>query len=138
MKKHLLQLVSRRGNLAARGMTLIEIMVVVFILGLIATVVAINVADSATNAEISTAKLDIKALEQGLDMYRLKKGRYPTTAEGLSVLYSSNTLKGSLKKDPWGNDYVYIFPGQKNPRGFDLLSYGPDGQPSGDDISNSD
>jgi len=139
MRSHLQKLFARKANLGARGMTLIEIMVVVFILGLIATVVAVNVADSATNAEISKARLDIKGLEQGLDMYRLKKGRYPTTSEGLQVLYSSNTLKGTLSKDPWGNDYVYLYPGQKNPKGFDLMSYGPDGNPGGgDDITNSD
>lgn len=139
MKKHLLKLIARRGNVGARGMTLIEIMVVVFILGLIATVVAINVRDAAGGAEVSAAKLDIKALEQGADMYRLKKGRYPNTSEGIGALYSSGTLKGSPKKDPWGNDYVYLFPGQKNSNGPDIVSYGPDGNPGGgDDISNVD
>lgn len=132
MKKHLQKLFSRRGNVGARGMTLIEIMVVVFILGLIAAVVGVNVAGTAQHAEIQTAQMDLKGLEQGLDMYRLKKGRYPNTGEGLAVLYSSGTLKGSPKKDPWGNDYVYMNPGQSG-RGFDLMSYGPDGNPGGGD-----
>ncbi|WP_373045537.1 type II secretion system major pseudopilin GspG [Vulgatibacter sp.] len=139
MKSYLQKLVAKRGNVGARGMTLIEIMVVVFILGLIATVVAINVQDAASNAEAKAAQLDIKAIEQGMDMYRLKKGRYPNTSEGIGVLYSSGTLKGSPKKDPWGKDYVYLYPGQKNPKGFDLISYGPDGNPGGgDDITNAD
>lgn len=138
MKAFLLQLFTRRGNVGARGMTLIEIMVVVFILGLIATVVAVNVQGAAEGAEINTAQLDIKGLEQGLDMYRLRNGKYPSTAEGLGVLYSSGVLKGSLKKDPWGRDYVYVYPGQKNPKGYDLMSYGPDGVPNtADDITNA-
>jgi len=138
MKAYLQKLFAKRGNVGARGMTLIEIMVVVFILGLIATVVAVNVQDAAGNAEMKAAQLDIKGYEQALDMYRLQKGRYPTSSEGLGILHSSGKVKGSLKKDPWGRDYVYLYPGQKNPKGFDLMSYGPDGNPGGgDDITNS-
>lgn len=121
----------------ARGMTLIEIMVVVAILGLIATVVAVSVGGSFDTAKIDKAKLDIKGFETGLDLYKLKKGRFPNTSEGLSVLFSEGMLKGSLAKDPWDKDYAYISPGQKNPKGFDITSYGPDGNPGGgDDISN--
>ncbi len=124
MKSYLRKLAAARG---ARGMTLIEIMVVVFILGLIATVIAINVGGVSDTAKIETAKLDIKGFEQALDLYMLKKGSYPNASEGLNVLYSEGILKGSLKKDPWGKDYVYLYPGQKNPRGFDLYSYGASG-----------
>ena len=133
MKAYLQKLFAKRGNVGARGMTLIEIMVVVFILGLIAAVVGVNVAGTAEHAEVQTAQMDIKGIEQGLDMYRLRKGKYPSTSEGIGVLYSSGVLKGTPKKDPWGRDYVYLFPGQNNPKGYDLMSYGPDGNPGGGD-----
>ena len=90
----------------ARGMTLIEIMVVVAILGLIATVVAVSVGGSFETAKLDSAKLDIRGFETGLDLYKLKKGRYPNTSEGLGVLYSEGMLKGSIKKDPWDKDYA--------------------------------
>jgi len=136
MKSQLRKALSRRTNVGARGMTLIEIMVVVFILGLIAAVVAINVSDASESAQIDKAKLDIRGFEQGLDLYKLKKGRYPNTSEGLGVLYSTGILKGSLTKDPWSRDYVYLSPGQRNPKTYDIISYGPDGVQSGDDIVN--
>lgn len=132
------RLASARSR-GARGMTLIEIMVVVAILGLIAGVVAFNMQGTMGSAQVDKARLDINGFEQGLDIYKLKKGRYPNSSEGLQVLYNEGILKGALPKDPWGKDYIYLFPGQKNPRGFDIMSYGPDGsQGGGDDITNSD
>jgi general secretion pathway protein G len=127
MKNYLRRLLSARRE-GARGMTLIEIMIVVFILGLIATVVAVNVGGVSEDAKIKAAQLDIRGFENALDVYMLRKGGYPNTSEGLGVLYSEGILKGSLKKDPWGRDYVYVFPGQRNPRSFDVYSYGPGGQ----------
>jgi len=124
MKNYLRKIAAARSKNGARGMTLIEIMVVVFILGLIATVIAINVGGVSDSAKVETAKLDIKGFEQALDLYMLKKGSYPSAGEGLNALYSEGILKGSLKKDPWGNDYVYVYPGQKNPKSFDLYSRG--------------
>ncbi len=136
VRKHLKRLVAARS--AARGMTLIEIMVVVAILGLIATVVAVSVGGAFDSAKVDKARLDIKGFESGLDLYKLKKGKYPSTAEGLGVLYSEGMLKGSLPKDPWDKDYVYIAPGQKNPKSYDITSYGPDGNPGGgDDVANT-
>lgn len=137
-RKWLRRLVAARSQ-GARGMTLIEIMVVVAILGLIAGVVAFNMQGTMGSAQVDKARLDINGFEQGLDIYKLKKGRYPNSSEGLQVLYSEGILKGQLPKDPWGKEYIYLFPGQKNQRGFDIISYGPDGsQGGGDDISNSD
>lgn len=127
------KLVRKLGRAPARGMTLIEIMVVVFILGLIATVVAINVAGVQDSAQADAAQLDIKGFQQALDLYRLKKGRYPSTSDGLQSLYSEGLLKGTVKKDPWGQDYVYLSPGTKNPKGYDLMSYGPDRNAGGGD-----
>ncbi|HWV38968.1 MAG TPA: type II secretion system protein GspG [Vulgatibacter sp.] len=125
LRKRLAAAGSAKGG--ARGMTLIEIMVVVFILGLIATVIAVNVGGVSDSAKVETAKLDIKGFEQALDLYMLKKGSYPSASEGLNVLYTEGILKGSLKKDPWGRDYVYLYPGQRNPKGYDLYSYGSSG-----------
>ncbi|MFO7156503.1 MAG: type II secretion system protein GspG [Pseudomonadota bacterium] len=132
MKNWLRRLLARNAS-GARGMTLIEIMIVVFILGLIATVVAVNVGGVSEDAKIKAAKLDLHNFENALDIYMLRKGTYPSTAEGLQALYSEGILKGSLKKDPWGRDYVYLYPGQRNPKGYDVYSYGPGGQgdPSG-------
>jgi general secretion pathway protein G len=128
--------VKKLARAPARGMTLIEIMVVVFILGLIATVVAVNVVGVQDDAQVKAAKLDIKGFQNALDLYRLKKGRYPNSSEGLSSLYSEALLKGELKKDPWGNDYLYVSPGTKNPKGYDLTSNGPDRNTGGgDDIT---
>jgi general secretion pathway protein G len=119
----------------ARGMTLIEIMVVVFILGLMAAVVAINVVGTRDSAQIGTARAELSNLRTALDMYLMRKGRYPSTAEGLAALFEAGIVTGKPpKKDPWGNAYVYASPGTKDPRGYDLRSLGPDGQPSDDDV----
>ena len=121
-------------------MTLIEIMVVVAILGMIAGVVGVAVMGRFNDAKIETAKLDIKGFANGLDLYKLKHSRYPTTAEGLAAVYGEGFLEGTPKKDPWGNDYVYISPGTKNTNTYDIVSYGADGKPGGDgndgDITN--
>ncbi|MHB8420295.1 MAG: type II secretion system major pseudopilin GspG [Myxococcales bacterium] len=123
---------SGRGS-AQRGMTLIEIMVVVAILGMIAGVVGVAVMGRFKEAKVETAQLDIKGFANGLNLYKLKHSHYPTTADGLAVLYSEGFLEGAQKKDPWQNDYVYICPGTKNPNSYDIISYGADGKPGGDD-----
>lgn len=127
---------------AERGMTLIEIMVVLVILGLIASAVAVNVIGRQKEAEIKRATADVQNIaNQGVDAFRVMRGRYPSTEEGLRVLVQEGFIKpnqqdGSIK-DPWGKDYVYLFPGQKNPEGFDVKSSGPDQQPgTEDDIVN--
>jgi general secretion pathway protein G len=127
---------------AERGMTLIEIMVVLVILGLIASAVAVNVIGRQKDAEIRRAKADVQNIaNQGVDAFRVMRGRYPSTEEGLRVLVQEGFLKPNREdgtiKDPWDKDYVYLFPGQKNPDGFDVKSSGPDGQPgTEDDIVN--
>jgi general secretion pathway protein G len=116
---------------AQRGMTLIEILVVVTILGLIAAAVAVNVVGAADDAKIKQAKTDLHTLETCLDMYKLDKGRYPSTEEGLQAIVTAGKCKQQLK-DPWKNDYVYLFPGQRHADGFDLKSYGADGAAGGE------
>jgi general secretion pathway protein G len=118
-------------------MTLIEIMVVIVILGLIATAVAVNVAGQAEQARIRRAKSDVQRIaSEGIEAYRVMKGRYPSTDEGLGVLIQEKFLKpnaeGGKLLDPWSRDYVYLYPGQTHPDAFDVKSYGADGQPGGD------
>jgi len=127
---------------AARGMTLIEIMVVLVILGMIAAAVAVNVVKRQQDAELKQARTDVQNIaSQGVDAFRVLKGRFPTTEEGIHILIQEGFLKannaeGTLK-DPWGHEYVYLYPGQAHPDAYDVKSNGPDGQPgTPDDIVN--
>ncbi len=121
----------RAAATAQRGMTLIEIMVVITILGLIAAAVAVNVVGQLSDAKIKQAKTDLHTLGNCLDLYKVDKGRYPTTEEGLQSIVAAGKCKAGLK-DPWGRDYVYLYPGQVHPDGYDVKSYGSDGQPGGE------
>lgn len=122
-----------------RGMTLVEIMVVVVIISMVAGIVGVAVFNQLQTAQVETAKTQMKQIADGLELYRLTNKKYPSTGEGLSALTTSQgkappTMK-DIPQDPWGNDYVYIYPGQRGSGGFDLMSYGPDGvQGGGDDI----
>ncbi len=133
----------------ARGFTLIEIMVVVVILGILAALVAPNVIRRVEDARITKARQDIRAYETALNLYRMDNFRYPTTEQGLQALVTQpndpnirNWKEGGyidgLKKDPWGNDYLYISPGTRGE--FDLYTLGADGKPGGEgpdaDIAN--
>jgi general secretion pathway protein G len=122
---------NRTGRALQRGMTLIEIMVVITILGLIAAAVAVNVVGQLDDAKVKQAKTDLHTLENCLDLYKIDKGRYPTTEEGLQALVTAGKCKAQLK-DPWKNDYVYLYPGQVHADGFDIKSYGADGAAGGD------
>ncbi len=112
----------------SRGMTLIEIMVVITILGLIAAAVGVAVMPQLARARQDRAALDIKSIQQGLDLYKARKGKYPDTASGLRSLVEAQALK-DMPKDPWGNDYVYMNEGGKPV----IVSYGADGQTGGAD-----
>jgi general secretion pathway protein G len=114
-----------------RGMTLIEIMVVITILGLIAAAVAVNVVGQLSDAKIKQAKTDLHTIENCLDLYKVDKGRYPSTEEGLQAVVQAGKCKAQMK-DPWKHDYVYLYPGQTHPDSFDIKSYGADGQPGGE------
>ncbi|NMO18145.1 type II secretion system major pseudopilin GspG [Pyxidicoccus fallax] len=114
----------RRRN---RGMTLIEIMVVITILGLIAAAVGVAVIPQLGEARRDTAALDMKSIETALKLYYAKKGRFPDTSTGLNALVEGQTLD-RLPKDPWGNDYVYL---NENGKPV-ILSYGADGTAGGD------
>jgi general secretion pathway protein G len=123
------------------GFTLIEIMVVVVILGILASVVMPQIMDKPDTARLTKAKQDIRAIESALDLYKLDKFQYPSTEEGIEVL--SPKYLGRRPKDPWGNEYLYLNPGEHSTAGtFDLFSYGADGNPDGEgmnaDIGNWD
>lgn len=129
---------------AARGFTLIEIMVVVIIIGLLAAVIVPQVVGRVDDARISKAKQDIQAFETALTMFRLDNFKYPTTEQGLRALVQQpadptirNWRPGGylqrLNKDPWGNDYQYVYPGTRG-REYDLFSFGADGQPGGEGV----
>jgi general secretion pathway protein G len=122
---------------AQRGMTLIEIMVVLVIIGLIAGAVAVNVVGQAAKARTERAKSDVQNIaSQGVDAFKVMKGRYPTTEEGIPLLIQERYIKpnkeGGKLVDPWNREYIYLYPGQTHPDAFDVKSYGADGQPGGD------
>jgi general secretion pathway protein G len=130
----------RRG--AARGFTLIEIMVVVVILAILGTLVAPQIIGRIDEARVTKAKNDLRLYESALDMYRMDNYRYPTTDQGLEALVkkpSDPSIKNwrpegyvkQLVKDPWNRDYVYQSPGT-NGAPFDLYTLGADGQPGGE------
>ncbi len=127
------------------GFTLTEIMVAVFIIGLLSTVVLINVLGARTQAQTTKARGDIAALSQALDRYSLQMFDYPTEAQGLQALsdrpdglrdpslYPRGGFVQNVPVDPWGNPYQYIVPGERSGGAFDLFSLGADGQEGGEE-----
>jgi general secretion pathway protein G len=122
-----------------RGFTLIEIMVVVVIIGILATLVAPKVFDKPDQARVVKARTDIKAIMSALNLYRLDHFKYPTADEGLQALVTPPESAGTapatsyLDKapvDPWQNPYQYLNPGVHGE--VDVLTYGRDGQPGGE------
>lgn len=125
-------------NTLLRGFTLIELMIVVVILGLLATIVMPRMLDRPEQARRTKAKIDIRNIESALALFKTDTGRFPTTSEGLAALVSDPGIKdynsdGYLDKvpsDPWGNEYIYISPGVRG-KDYDLESYGKDGEDGG-------
>jgi general secretion pathway protein G len=117
----------RRGE---SGFTLVELMVVIVIIGLLATVVVVNVMPAQDTARMKKAEADVALLEQAAEMYRLSKMDYPSGDQGLQALVSEGYVK-RLPEDPWGNPYRYAAPGKEG-RPFDIYSYGADGREGGE------
>ncbi len=130
-----------RGRL---GFTLIELLVVITVIAILATLVAPNVFRHIGTAKDATARSQIEMLGAALDAYRLDSGRYPSTDQGLEALWREPQvgprprnwrgpyLRKEIPLDPWRNPYVYNAPGEVNPWGYDLVSYGEDGQRGGE------
>lgn len=121
----------------SRGFTLIEIMVVVVIIGLLATLILPRVLGRQEEAMVIKSKSDIRALTSALKLYKLDNFKFPTTSDGLDVLVSGGKDgKGYIDRlpaDPWGNNYQYLYPGEKME--FDLWSHGADGQTGGKGVN---
>ncbi len=115
---------------APRGMTLIEILVVLVLIGIVMGIVGGNFLGKGEKAKADAAKIEINQIGQTLDLYKLEIGRYPTTQEGLQALITAPSgvsnwngpywKNGTIPKDPWGNEYKYTSPGSKGP--YDIVS----------------
>ena len=124
------------------GFTLVELMVVIVIIGLLATVVMINVMPSQDRAMTEKARADVSVLEQAVETYRLENLAYPRTGHGLDALvrapaglarperYRQGGYVRRLPADPWGNVYQYRQPGEHG--AFDIYSFGADGVEGGE------
>ena len=130
------------------GFTLIEVIVVLVILGILASIVVPKVVSRTDQAQVVKAEQDLRAIESALQMYRVDNFSYPSTDQGLDALATKPTSGQEAKnwqpggyikkvpKDPWGNDYQYLSPGEKGD--FAIYSLGPDQRPGTDDIGNCD
>jgi general secretion pathway protein G len=122
-----------RGN---SGFTLIELILVTVIIGILAGAVALNVRGRVTQAGTARAAGDIKTYETAIDTYALDhQDRLPKSLDEL--VSGERTYVKLLRKDPWGNPYVYVNPGKHNKNGYDLSSKGPDGVAGNDDDINN-
>jgi general secretion pathway protein G len=142
--------VLRRAR-SERGFTMMELLVVLAILGLLAGLAISNIGGIFGGAQAKTAELFVKeSMKAPLFTYRMHMGDYPSTADGLQALITAPGAKASswhgpyitearIPNDPWGEQYQYAYPGQKNKTGYDLWSKGPDKQSgTADDVGNWD
>ena len=126
-----------------RGFTLIELLVVIVILSLMVAIVAPRILGRTDEAKMTAARVQIRQIEGALNLFRLDSGFYPTTEQGLQALrtmpvfgpvpskWRAGGYLPKIPQDPWGFDYIYLSPGTHGD--FDLLSYGADGEPGGED-----
>ena len=128
-----------------RGFSLIELMVVVIILGILAMYIGPKLMGRTEQAKETQARVQIEALETALKLYKLDNGTYPSTEQGLAALIEQPETgiipkkwrkggyleKGKVPQDPWGNEFIYVSPGVNGD--FDIISYGADGVPGGED-----
>jgi len=134
----------RRRRALRRGLTLVEMIVVLVIIALVAVMIVPNVIGRPDQARVTVAKTDLRTIAAALRMYRLDNGGYPTTEQGLIALVERPTAapaptnwnaEGYLPeapRDPWGQDYIYRSPGANG--AFDLMTYGRDGEAGGEGV----
>lgn len=119
-----------------QGFTMVELLIVIVILGLLASLVAPNMFSKVSSSQRSTAAAQMQMLETSLDTYRLDLGRYPQKLEDLRIntgaRWDGPYIPKEVPLDPWGNPYVYATPGKEG-RPYSLMSYAADGQPGGTD-----
>jgi len=131
----------------SQGFTLLEVMVVIVILGILASMVVPNLMGSQERANMQKAVSDVTALETSLSLYKMDNYDYPSTEQGLDALVEQTDIEPEprrfpeggyikrLPKDPWGNEYILLNPGEQGK--MDVFSTGPDGEPgTEDDIGN--
>ncbi len=133
----------KRSYRSQKGFTLIEIMVVVVILGILATFIAPRLLDRPDEARRTKAILDLRALEESLGLFKLDNGYFPSTEQGLQALvvkpsigripskYPEGGYVKKIPQDPWEGNYLYISPGIHDSN-FDIISYGADGEAGGE------
>lgn len=126
-----------------QGFSLIEVMVVLLIIGIMASMIAPQILGNQETAMLKKAAVDVRSLENAMEMYKLRNNSFPTTEQGLDALVSAPTIDPlprnypengfikSLPKDPWGNDYQLLSPGELGT--IDIFSNGPDREPGTDD-----
>ena len=137
----------RLGFVNQRGFTLIELMVVIVILGVLAGLIIPRIMGRPEEARRMKARIQIESIETALKLYKLDNGSYPSTEQGLEALVEAPSVgqlpkawrdggyleKGRVPKDPWENEFIYLSPGANSD--FDLISYGADGEPGGEDVN---
>jgi general secretion pathway protein G len=142
-----MQRTTKRLLLAKQGFTLIELLVVILILGLLAGIVGPRLFGHADEAKQTKARVQIENFSSALKMYKLDNGQFPTTEQGLEALVTQPQsgdipkkwkkggymAKKQIPKDPWGNEYIYLYPGVHDD--FDITSYGADKVPGGEDFN---
>lgn len=143
------RLSDRPARALVRAFTLLEIMIALAILGLLVGLAVSNLDTIFGGAQVSTAKLFVnESIKLPLTSYRIQMGDYPSTAEGLQALVTAPANRadqwhgpyladGKLPADPWGEAYIYRYPGTHNKTGYDVFSKGPDKtEGTKDDIGN--
>jgi len=122
-----------------KGFTLLEMMIVIVILGILATVVMPRIMDRPEQARRVKAVAEIRQIESALYLFKADTGRFPSSAEGLNILlkdpgitgYNQDGYLDNVPLDPWGNPYIYLYPSLHGNRDYDLKSYGLDGEKGG-------
>ena len=133
----------KRFTASESGVTLIELLIVIVILGLLAGVIALNVMPQRDKAKVATTRQSIEALEVALQMYSIDVGDYPTTEQGLMALrnppnpvpadWNGPYVTKPTFNDSWGNAFIYRYPGNHAGYSYDLYSLGRDGKEGGED-----